>query len=497
MSMEMALALAAPVANTAAQQPSAAGQETAAGAQNGQFGRLLVARVSDAGAGSGRQSVQPQTDLRLAWNPAGGEWAGQIGGMAGLSLLEQLDGLLRQLESGEPLADSQQAEIKAALEDLLALMNAMFGISIPMPEDGATAGLNAAGSQADLAADAADAADVDADTANGSAFRNGIFETIAFVRSFLAEGAFRPLNRSENAIFEALVGRMQRALANADETARQDADAGNEPQTEIRAAGTETRTSAEALLARKPMQASVAAIVTEAQRQAGANSDAAQTAGQTAAGAGTSAPDLNAQAQTGVAGEATRTAAAEGELTPVAQTVQPQAANAPAEAARTEAPARQPVQTVPVERFHEVISGMTVRQMKLSVSNGVSEARILLVPEHLGEVAVRITLQNGQLTAQFMTESAMAKELIENQFAVLRGVLQSQGIQVERLEVTQGNAAAQSQLFQEQRQRGGHERHEGGRSKRGEEPLTVFETELLEQTAARELGYGRAINVKA
>ena len=81
MSMEMALALAAPVANTAAQQPSAAGQETAAGAQNGQFGRLLVARVSDAGAGSGRQSVQPQTDLRLAWNPAGGEWAGQIGGM--------------------------------------------------------------------------------------------------------------------------------------------------------------------------------------------------------------------------------------------------------------------------------------------------------------------------------------------------------------------------------------------------------------------------------
>jgi len=494
MSMEMALALAAPVANTAAQQPSAAGQETAAGAQNGQFGRLLVARVSDAGAGSGRQSVQPQTDLRLAWNPAGGEWAGQIGGMAGLSLLEQLDGLLRQLESGEPLADSQQAEIKAALEDLLALMNAMFGISIPMPEDGAAAGLNAAGSQADLAADAAD---VDADTANGSAFRNGIFETIAFVRSFLAEGAFRPLNRSENAIFEALVGRMQRALAHADETARQDADAGNEPQPEIRAAGTETRTSAEALLARKPMQASVAAIVTEAQRQAGANSDAAQTAGQTAVGAGTSAPDLNAQAQTGIAGEATRTAAAEGELTPVAQTVQPQAANAPAEAARTEAPARQPVHTVPVERFHEVISGMAVRQMSLSASNGVSEARILLVPEHLGEVAVRITLQNGQLTAQFMTENAIAKDLIENQFVVLRGALQSQGIQVDRLEVTYGSAAAQSQLFQEQRQRGGHERHEGGRSKRGEEPLTVFETELLEQTAARELGYGRAINVKA
>ena len=135
--------------------------------------------------------------------------------------------------------------------------------------------------------------------------------------------------------------------------------------------------------------------------------------------------------------------------------------------------------------------------MSLSARTGVSEARILLVPEHLGEVAVRITLQNGQLTAQFVTENAIAKDLIENQFVALRGALQSQGIQVDGLEVTYGSAAAQSQLFQEQRQRGGQDRHEGGRENRPDDALPVFETELLEQAAIRELGYGRAINVKA
>lgn len=486
MTMDVALALSAMTTNAQAQQPAAAGQEAQAAPAAGQFGRMLVARVAEAGAAN-RPIVQTQVALPVAWNLAGGEWADLPGGSNGESLFDKLDELIRLTENGETLTQPQQEEIDAALEELQALMMTLFGIPLPVGN------LNpAAGRQADIAAEAA----ADAEASEAPAVRAGLHETLVFVRSFLAEGAFRPLTKQENALFESLVDRLQRALAATDETARLDGSAEPQPQAEARTAGVETRHSAEALLARLargPMHASVAAVVTETQRLEAGRSVEAQNALQT----GASAPVQGLQAQSTSGDAATAFAADSADTLPVAQNVQPTNANAAPMAARTEAPVRQPVPSVPVERFHEIVSDMAVRQFRLSASNGVSEARILLVPEHLGEVAVRITLQNGQLTAQFVTESAAARELIENQFVALRGVLQSQGIQVDRLEVTQGNAAAQSQLFQEQRQRGGQDRHEGERGKRGEDSLPVFESELLEQAAIRELGYGRAINVKA
>ena len=491
MSMNPAMVIAASVAGASAQQPAATGQTAGANPQSGQnggaFGRMLVAQVSGAG-GAVRQDSQMQAAQRIACQLSSGEWADLLGGTPGKSLFDKLDALLQLIENGaEPLTEEQQAEIDAVLEELQAVMMAMFGIPLPLANAGQTE--EAPVQPADMAAEA--------DTVDGVAFRGGLHETIAFVRTFLAEGAFRLLTRQESARFEALIDRLQQALTAADE-ANRDAAAEARQTVDIKTTGTETRSSAEALLARlaRPMQASVAAVVTEAQQQSGAEAGTVQNAA--LKGANVNGPAANAQPQTIAPAESVQAAAAESaDLTPITQAVGPQSASAAAETVRTEAAARQPVHTVPVERFHEVISGMAVRQMSLSASNGVSEARILLVPEHLGEVAVRITLQNGQLTAQFMTENAIAKDLIENQFVVLRGALQSQGIQVDRLEVTYGSAAAQSQLFQEQRQRGGQERHEGGRGNRPDDALPVFETELLEQAAIRELGYGRAINVKA
>jgi flagellar hook-length control protein FliK len=486
MTMDVALALSAMTTNAQAQQPAAAGQEAQAAPAAGQFGRMLVARVSEAG-GANRPNAQTQGSLPVAWNLSGGEWADLLGGSNGESLFDKLDELLRLTENGGTLTQAQQAEIDAALGELQALMMALFGIPLPIEES-----ITATGQQADIAAEA----EADAGASEAPAVRGGLHETLAFVRSFLAEGAFRPLTKQENALFESLIGRLQRALAATDEAAHLDGSAEQQPQAEARATGVEIRLSAEALLARLargPMQASVAAVVTETQHLEAARSVEAQNALQT----GASAPVQGLQAQSTSGDAAMAFAADSAETLPVAQTVQPTTANAAPLAARTEAPVRQPVPSVPVERFHEIVSDMAVRHFRMSASNGVSEARILLVPEHLGEVAVRITLQNGQLTAQFVTESAAARELIENQFVMLRGVLQSHGIQVDRLEATQGNAAAQSQLFQEQRQRGGQDRHEGQRGKRGEDSLPVFESELLEQAAIRELGYGRAINVKA
>lgn len=48
-------------------------------------------------------------------------------------------------------------------------------------------------------------------------------------------------------------------------------------------------------------------------------------------------------------------------------------------------------------------------------------------------------MQNGHLVAQFMTEHSGAKDMLEQQMNQLRAALQSQGLQVEKLEVTQNN----------------------------------------------------------
>ncbi|SDE69699.1 flagellar hook-length control protein FliK [Fontibacillus panacisegetis] len=109
--------------------------------------------------------------------------------------------------------------------------------------------------------------------------------------------------------------------------------------------------------------------------------------------------------------------------------------------------------TVPVEKFSQEMSGFLVSKFDIVKANGISEAKISLYPEHLGQVDVKITMQNGLLTAQFVTEHAFAKESLEAQMAQLRQALQSQGLQVNKLEVTQ-NTALSSHMYQDGRQSG-------------------------------------------
>ncbi|CAM4248341.1 flagellar hook-length control protein FliK [Paenibacillus tarimensis] len=161
--------------------------------------------------------------------------------------------------------------------------------------------------------------------------------------------------------------------------------------------------------------------------------------------------------------------------------------------------AKQPAaEQVPVQRFAETVSGTFVKQFGLLKGNAVSEARLTLLPEHLGQVDVKITMQNGQLTAQFVTDNVMARDMIESQMVQLRASLQTQGLQVEKLEVTHN--PVQGQTFQNPEQRGGNGQAFQQKSKQGglhDDSAPSFEGELVEQVVINGLGYGRSINVKA
>lgn len=119
----------------------------------------------------------------------------------------------------------------------------------------------------------------------------------------------------------------------------------------------------------------------------------------------------------------------------------------------TEQQPAQPITTMQAQYFAEEAGPLVIKQLRFAQLNGGSEARIALVPEHLGHLNIHIAMKNGQMVAQFIAESVMGKEMIEAQLTQLRTMLQGQGIQVEKLEVLQGQ---QTNLFQQPR-----EQHDG------------------------------------
>ncbi|OBZ16882.1 flagellar hook-length control protein FliK [Bacillus sp. FJAT-26390] len=153
---------------------------------------------------------------------------------------------------------------------------------------------------------------------------------------------------------------------------------------------------------------------------------------------------------------------------------------------------------VVADDFAKSMTGMIVQKFDLTTMNGVSEAKIMLFPEHLGQVDVKITMQNGLLTAIFQTDTAMAKDMLDNQMAQLRSALQAQGLMVDKLEVSQGQSTAQ--LSQQHQGQGSREQQSSNRHTfNGDEGSgeAHFETEMIEQAAIQGLGFGRGINVKA
>lgn len=82
------------------------------------------------------------------------------------------------------------------------------------------------------------------------------------------------------------------------------------------------------------------------------------------------------------------------------------------------------------------IANQIMEQIKITISPEMTNMELQLNPEHLGRVNLTITEKEGMMTAQFTTQTEVAKEAIESQMSVLRETLQNQGIKVEAIEVT-------------------------------------------------------------
>lgn len=107
---------------------------------------------------------------------------------------------------------------------------------------------------------------------------------------------------------------------------------------------------------------------------------------------------------------------------------------------------------VPANQFPEQVTQIFVKQMNLTQANGLHEAKLVLHPQSLGQVNVTITSHNGVITAQFTAETKAGRELLDNQMLNLRTALVQNGLQVDRLEVSQQQASDNLNFQQQQRE---------------------------------------------
>lgn len=94
----------------------------------------------------------------------------------------------------------------------------------------------------------------------------------------------------------------------------------------------------------------------------------------------------------------------------------------------------------PAQVMEQIIS-----QVRTVSAENFAELRMTLRPEHLGDVSLRVTVQNGIVMAMFVAESQRVKEIIEQNFNVLRDALEEQGIEVAELFVSVSGGEAESQ----------------------------------------------------
>lgn len=93
------------------------------------------------------------------------------------------------------------------------------------------------------------------------------------------------------------------------------------------------------------------------------------------------------------------------------------------------------------------IVNQIMEKIKVSIKPEISEVKMILKPEQLGEVSLKIATQNGIVTAQFIAENQKVKEIIEANFNQLKDMLNEQGIDVGALEVNVSGDESQETTY--------------------------------------------------
>lgn len=89
-------------------------------------------------------------------------------------------------------------------------------------------------------------------------------------------------------------------------------------------------------------------------------------------------------------------------------------------------------------RLEQSVFQQVVEKMHFQSVGEHHEVRIQLKPDHLGEVKIKLAIEQGIVTAEFVIESQAVKEILSAQLPELRQALQQQGINLGQVDVNLG-----------------------------------------------------------
>ena len=133
----------------------------------------------------------------------------------------------------------------------------------------------------------------------------------------------------------------------------------------------------------------------------------------------------------------------------------------------------------------EDVVRQVVEQIKVLVKADTTTMEMQLNPEHLGKVNLTVVSREGRITAQFATETEVARQALEAQIQQLRENLGEQGLKVDEVEVTVSNFdfTKQNQANAEQQK----EEQRNQQAKRVHRNLNLNEVAGLDLNEAEEL----------
>lgn len=95
------------------------------------------------------------------------------------------------------------------------------------------------------------------------------------------------------------------------------------------------------------------------------------------------------------------------------------------------------------KNFSEEFGKLLIKNVTLP--NGESQMNIQLQPKELGQISVKLSSQEGIISAQIIVQSALGKELMDSQIHQLKQSLVVQGYQVDKIEVQQVTSTQNNQ----------------------------------------------------
>jgi flagellar hook-length control protein FliK len=129
--------------------------------------------------------------------------------------------------------------------------------------------------------------------------------------------------------------------------------------------------------------------------------------------------------------------------------------------------------------FKEDIEVFVKSTIKLQPMDDGLEASLTLNPKHLGKVDVKVFIVDGYVTADFLANTSHGKELLESNVQALRIALEAQGLQIDKINISQSQSGLLGSFSQKGDSQNGRNSNQQ-ESRRKNEPMAVKQKEYSE-----------------